>query len=146
MAKTRAVSRSRLIRATPERIFDVLADPGQHAAIDGSGTVQGARGVSHPRLTLGAEFGMNMKLGTPYRITNTVVEFEANRKIAWRHFGGHRWRYDLEPVDGGTNVTETFDWSTSRSPFMIELAQYPRRNAKAMEKTLQRLAALVEAP
>ena len=43
-------------------------------------------------------------------------EFEENRRIAWAHVGGHRWRYELEEVDGGTRVTESFDWSTSRAP------------------------------
>ena len=110
------VSVSRVIKATPEAIFDVLADPARHAEIDGSGMVQNIRGESE-RLALGSKFGMDMKMGPmPYRISNTVKEFEENRLIAWAHFGGHRWRYELEPVevDGGaaTEVTESFDWST----------------------------------
>ena len=79
------------------------------------------------RLTLGATFGMKMKLGVPYPIENTVVEFEENRLIAWRHMGGHRWRYELEPVDDGTKVTETFDWSTSKAPFALEIFRCARR-------------------
>jgi hypothetical protein len=39
-------------------------------------------------------------------------------------------------------VTETFDWSTSKGPLFLQLAGYPKRNAKAMEKTLERMAAL----
>ena len=108
-----AVSVERVIAATPDRIFDVLADPAQHPVIDGSGTVKHTRGETPARLSLGAKFGMSMKLGVPYGITNTVVEFEDGRRIAWRHFGGHRWRYELEPADGGTRVRETYDWSTS---------------------------------
>ena len=43
--------------------------------------------------------------GLPYKITNRVVEFEADRRIAWRDFGGHRWRYGFSPTaDGGTVV------------------------------------------
>lgn len=82
-----------------------------------------------------------MKLGVPYPIENTVVEFEEDRLIAWRHFGGHRWRYELEPVDGGTKVTETFDWSTSKLPAVLEILRVPRRNTASIEKTLDRLAA-----
>jgi uncharacterized protein YndB with AHSA1/START domain len=144
MAKKRSISRTRLIRATPEKIFDVLANPTLHSRIDGSKTVLGHREHTTDRLALGSKFGMNMKVGARYKITNVVVEFEANHKIAWRHFGGHRWRYELEPVDGGTKVVETFDWSTSHSPFMIELARYPARNAKSIERTLDRLAEFVE--
>jgi Polyketide cyclase / dehydrase and lipid transport len=141
MAKVRSVSRSRVVSATADAVFDLLADPSQHSLIDGSGTVKAVRSDAPTRLSMGSTFGMNMKLGAPYKIENTVMEFEENRLIAWRHFGGHRWRYELEPVDGGTKVTETFDWSTSKSPFMLELMQAPKRNTKAIEKTLERLAA-----
>lgn len=140
------MSVSRVIDAPPEVIFAVLADPARHGEIDGSGMVQNVRGTS-TRLSLGARFGMDMRLGPlPYRITNTVVEFEEGRRIAWAHFGGHRWRYELEPVAGGTRVTESFDWSTSRLPRAIELMGYPRKHPANITATLERLATLVEAP
>ena len=82
---------------------------------------------------------MKMRIGLPYRIGNTVVEYEPDRLIAWRHAGGHRWRYELEPVDGGTKVTETFDWSTARSPRFIELMGYPDKHPENMTRTLERL-------
>lgn len=138
------VSASRTIAAPAERIFDVLADPSRHHELDGSGSVQSARAGTPTRLTLGARFGMEMKIGIPYRITNEVVELEENRRIAWRHFGRHVWRYELEPTDGGTIVTETFDWTNARSRKMIELMGYPKKNLAAIEATLARLAALVE--
>ena len=53
-----------------------------------------------------------MKLVVPYRMTNEVVEFVENETIAWRHLGGHIWRYRLDEVDGGTKITEEFDWRT----------------------------------
>ena len=137
---TRQVSRSAVIAAAPEQIFGLLADPAQHPLIDGSGMVRASRASAPARLSLGAEFGMDMRMGVPYRIQNTVVEFEENRLIAWRHFFGHRWRWLLEPAgDGRTEVTETFDWSTARSPLGIRLLGYPKRNAEAIEKTLARL-------
>ncbi len=138
------VSVSRVIAASPEAIFEVLTDPARHSEIDGSDTVQQIRGESD-RLELGSRFGMDMKFGPlPYRISSTVVEFEENRLIAWAHFGKHRWRYELEPVDGGTEVTETFDWSTAISPKAIELMGYPKKHPASMEATLERLAAVVE--
>ena len=144
MPKDRSVSRCRVVNAPADRIFDVLADPSQHPVIDGSGSVKEARSGGVARLTSGAKFGMDMRMGVPYKIENTVVEFEEGRLLAWQHFGGHRWRYVLEPADGGTKVTETFDWSTSKAPWFIELMRYPAKNAKSMEKTLERLAAHVE--
>ncbi len=133
---------SRTIAATPAAIFAVLSDPSLHAVIDGSGTVQGAHS-NERQLRLGSKFSMGMRMGVPYRISNEVVEFEQDRLIAWRHLGGHRWRYELRPVDGGTEVTETFDWSTSRAPKGIELAGYPRRHVPNMERTLERLEAFL---
>lgn len=144
----RIVSVSRVVNATPEVIFDVLADPARHHEIDGSGMVQGPRGAAR-RLSLGAKFGMDMKIGPlPYRISNTVKEFEENRLIAWAHAGGHRWRYQLEPINDGTatKVTESFDWSTAPAPArtFIELMGYPRKHPANIEATLERLAATVE--
>ena len=145
----RVVSVSRVIKASPEAIFDVLTDPARHAEIDGSGMVQKLRRESK-RVELGSKFGMDMKMGIlPYRMTSTVKEFDENRLIAWAHLGKHRWRYELEPVaetdGGGTKVTESFDWSTAISPKVIELAGYPKKHLANMEATLERLASAVEA-
>lgn len=141
----RVISISRVVDAPAERIFDLLADPTRHGEIDGSGMVQRAKGGAQ-RLALGSKFGMDMKMGPiPYGIKNTVVEFEENRLISWAHFGGHRWRYRLDPVDGGTKVTEEFDWSTSKLPQAIELAGYPKKHVGNIERTLERLATAVEA-
>ncbi|MEV0072086.1 MULTISPECIES: SRPBCC family protein [unclassified Amycolatopsis] len=137
---TRQISRTAVVAASPKQLFDLLADPANHPLIDGSGTVRAGRDGAPSRLSLGATFGMDMKMGAPYRISNTVVEFEENRLIAWRHFGGHRWRWLLEPAgDGRTTVTETFDYSTARSPLALKLMGYPKRNADGIEKTLARL-------
>lgn len=134
------VSESRLVAATAADIFDLLADPRRHHEIDGSGSVQSAQQDAPARLSLGATFGMSMRLGVPYKITNTVVEFEEGRRIAWRHFGGHIWRYVLEPTDGGTMVTEQFDYRSSKSRLGLKLAGYPQRNRESIVKTLERLA------
>lgn len=145
MTKHRSTSVARVINASPEAIFDVLADPSRHAEIDGSGTVLGSKADAPKRLTLGSKFGMKMRIVLPYSMGSTVVEFEENRRIAWAHFGKHRWRYELEPVDGGTLVTETFDWSTSLLPWYIEAVGYPAKHEVSMEKTLDRLSEVVTA-
>lgn len=128
------------VNAAPQTIFDLLADPSKHGEIDGSGSVRNAQSSAPARLSLGAKFGMDMKLGVNYKITNEVVEFDEPRRIAWRHFGGHVWRYVLEPVDGGTMVTEQFDWNTAKSPLMMRVMNYPAKNRVSIEKTLKRLA------
>lgn len=136
----RQVSATRVINAPASAIFDLLADPAKHPVIDGSGTVRSALGQPGRRLALGDRFGMDMKLGLPYKIRNTVVEFEENALIAWRHFYGHRWRWQLKDLgDGRTEVTETFDWSTAWSGFLLELIKAPAANLKSIRATLERL-------
>lgn len=136
------VSRSRDIAAPAGAIFDLLADPGRHAEIDGSDMVQAARPSGPDRLSLGATFGMDMKIFgiVPYAISNEVVEFVENERIAWRHFGHHIWRYELEALDDQTTrVTESFEWGTARFPPMYEWVGYPKKHEKNIEATLERL-------
>ena len=137
--KTKIVSVERFVSAAPGLIFEVLADPRQHSKIDGSGSVKAARVSAPPRLSLDAKFAMDMKIGVPYKMTNTVVEFEENRRIAWRHLGGHIWRYILEPVDGGTKVVEQFDYNGSKSVLILKLRGSMKSNEKFMTKTLENL-------
>ncbi|MSV95386.1 MAG: dimethyladenosine transferase, partial [Actinobacteria bacterium] len=72
----KSVSAQLVIKASPEKIFDLLADPTKHSLIDGSGSVKAGRPGNPKRLSLGAKFSMDMRIKLPYRISNTVVEFE----------------------------------------------------------------------
>jgi hypothetical protein len=145
------VTVERLIPAPPEPIFDLIADPTRHRDIDGSGSVREAKGPSQ-RLALGSTFGMNMKLGIPYSMVSTVVEFEENRRLAWqtrgptplgKYVAGRIWRYELEPTDGGTLVRESWDItheSWMSKPLVRQGADHTR---KAMAATLVRIEQLV---
>ena len=134
----RTVTSSAVVAAPPAEVFALLANPHRHHEFDGSGTVRAA--VSGPeRLALGDRFGMKMKITLPYRITNRVVEFEQDRLIGWCHFARAVWRYELEPVDGGTRVTETFDFRGSPGAKGMELAGMHKGNAKSIRDTLRRL-------
>lgn len=152
------VSVERIIRAPAESIFALIADAGKHSSFDGSGTVDRAAEESRP-LSLGATFGMSMRsrpesLFLPYRTTNTVVEFEPDRRIAWKTtigpgglIGGRIWRYELEPVNGqpdGTLVRETWDISEDRQRLMLRFGSMPRQAEDGMRATLERIAALLE--
>ena len=147
---TDVISVERVIPAPPEKIFDLLADPDRHHDIDGSGTVRDAKD-SPERLSLGATFGMSMKLGVSYSMVSTVVEFDENRRIAWQtrgpgklgsRFGGRIWRYELEPVDGGTLVRETWDVSQEKTKGMTKRFA-AGKTGKNMEATLARIEELV---
>ena len=139
MTETEIISVDRVVHAPLQKIFDLLADPRQHPVIDGSGTVRKTQGSAPARLSLGSSFGMDMKMGVPYKITNEVVEFIEGKQIAWCHFGGHVWRYILEPMDGGTKVTEQFDYMHSRSKLMLKVMGSLPKNKKSMRNTLEHL-------
>jgi uncharacterized protein YndB with AHSA1/START domain len=153
-ASTDVVSVERVIPAPPESIFDLLADPARHPDIDGSGTVRDAKAGSQ-RLALGSTFGMSMKMGLPYSMVSEVIEFDENRRIAWQSkppsswagkiSGGRIWRYELEPVDGGTRVRETWDVSQEASLSKPLVARGAKKTAENMEKTLARIEELVTA-
>ena len=142
---SRAESARITIAAPAAVVFDILADPRQHARIDGSGTVRDV--VSGPdRLSADARFSMSMKLGAPYRMGNRVVEFEEGRRIAWRHVGLHRWRYELTPLDdGATEVVETWDPDAYPAPLRAALSRVAGPKVRpALPATLERLKAAAE--
>ena len=130
-----------VINAPAEKIFAILSNPHRHKEIDGSHTIQ--ENISGPdKLVLSSKFGMKMRLGVNYRIKNTVVEYQENSLIAWRHLGRWIWRYELVNIGPQmTQVTETFD--ASRAP-LIAKAWLSLRKAypwtqRAVAKTLVQL-------
>jgi hypothetical protein len=133
-----------IIDAPAAVIFEILANPRRHTEIDGTKSI--LSNISGPdRLTLGSKFGMNMHLGINYRITNTVMEFEENKRIAWRHLGRWRWRYELREIaPNKTEVTETFDGTTSISQTWLKLRKAYPWVQMAVAKSLVRLKELAE--
>lgn len=139
----RRVSRRVIVHAPPAEIFALLADPHRHPELDGSGTVRDIPVVGPTRLSDGATFTVGMKqFGVPYKITSTVTAFDDDRLLEWQHPLGHRWRWELVETDPGTTqVTETFDYSTARTPRLLELGRQPATNARGITKSLQALVA-----
>jgi uncharacterized protein YndB with AHSA1/START domain len=149
MADVETVERT--IAAPPEAIFAFLVDPRKHREIDGSGTVRDAKGEPE-KLVLGSSFGMSMKMGLPYSMVSTVIEYEENRRIAWQTHGptrigklvgGRIWRYELEPVAGGTLVRESWDISQESAATRPLVRQGAKKTRENMAKTLERIDGLL---
>lgn len=147
------VSVERVIKAPAASIFAVVADAARHPEIDGSGALVAPKAGAPERLAMGSTFAMSMKLGVPYTTSNTVVEFEQDRRIAWqtampgvlgRVIGGRIWRYELAEVDGGTLVTESWDISDDKQAFFLRNERVGAHTASTMSKTLERLAQITE--
>jgi hypothetical protein len=138
-------------------VFDVLADPTTHEAIDGTGWVR--QPLDGKRLTeTGQVFRMAMYHDNHpnhnYEMANRVEVFDPPRAIAWLpgqgpddanlKFGGWFWRYDLEPVGPAqTQVTLTYDWS-SVPQNLREHIQFPPFDAQHLDNSLKHLAELAE--
>jgi uncharacterized protein YndB with AHSA1/START domain len=120
------VSATTTIGTPPEAVFAVLADPNQHAAIDGTGWVRDS--VDEGRLTASGQiFRVDMyhpdHPDGDYEMANEVLVFDPPRAISWRpgyvssatgklEFGGWVWRYDLTRLGPEeTEVTLSYDWS-----------------------------------
>jgi len=150
------VSVSRRIDAPAEVLFAVLTDPARHPGIDGSGMVRKAHGTS-VIAGPGTVFTMSMhndEMGD-YEITNHVVEYTRNRRIAWEPVlsaasrpedqadigdrSHHRWIYELTPAGpGSTIVTETYD--CTRAPERLRKAvRNGQRWVASMTATLEKL-------
>jgi uncharacterized protein YndB with AHSA1/START domain len=134
------------VNAPAARIFELLANPRAHHLFDGSGTVKKA--ISGPeRLSLGATFSMAMQIKLPYRIKNTVVAFENNKKISWCHLMKWTWTYELQDLgNGSTQVTESFD-ASHIAPFArwwLQKTGAMAHNPKWMAKSLVALKAICE--
>jgi hypothetical protein len=145
------------INAPARRVFDVLADPTTHAAIDGTGWVR--ESLDGKRLTeVGQIFRMAMyhenHPDKNYEIANRVEVFEPLRAIAWLpgqgrddahlEFGGWFWRYDLKPVDPSqTEVTLSYDWSAVPQQTREHIG-FPPFGTQHLDNSLKHLADLAE--
>ena len=146
------VSVERVIPAGPAAIFALVADAARHPEIDGSGTVKQVKPGAPQVLSLGATFGMSMHMGVTYSMVSTVIEFEQDRRIAWQSrpggfagkvVAGRIWRYELEPVEGGTRVCESWDISRDHQRALLKLGGLPAKTADNMTKTLERIERIV---
>jgi hypothetical protein len=146
------------IAALAETVFDVLADPSTHEAIDGTGWVR--QPLDGRQLTeTGQIFRMAMyhenHPDKDYEMANRVEIFDPPHAIAWQpgqgadddalEFGGWIWRYDLSPVTPSqTEVTLNYDWSAVPAD-LREHFQFPPFDPQHLDNSLKHLAELAVA-
>ena len=130
------------IEAPAHKIFDFLYNTTNHLLMDGSGTLRG-KFKGPDRLYLGAKFGMKMRLGIPYVITNQVIEYQEGKSIAWQHLLHNVWRYELTPITSNkTLVIESWDGRKARSKWWVSDSY--KWVPKAMAKTLVNLNGIMQ--
>ena len=155
---TEQLIRATTVNAPAEVVFDVLADPSTHQAIDGTGWVR--QSLDGKRLTeTGQVFRMAMYHDNhpdkDYEMANRVEVLDPPNAIAWQpgqgpddanlEFGGWIWRYDLKPAGPGqTEATLTYDWSAVPQQIREHIG-FPPFDAQHLENSLKHLAQLAEA-
>jgi hypothetical protein len=146
-------SHQNIINATPEHIYDLVADlprmgewspECQRVEWQGgaAGPAEGAKFVGHNR-------------GGPFKLMRwsrhgRVLVADPGREFAFATEEGGRestvWRYRFEPVEGGTRVTESYE--VKRIPAWARIVDVPtnrhRELQDAMRHTLEQLKSAAE--
>lgn len=142
----RIVHVSREIAATPDTIFEFIADPAQQPRWDGNANLADAPTGQRIRAR-GEVFTMTLTRGSIR--DNHVVEFEEGRRVAWKPAEpgaqppGHLWRWELEPLEASrTRVTHTYDWTQLTDETRFERAR--ATTTDKLQASLDRLAAIAE--
>ena len=110
------VSATRMISASAEKIFDLIADPSIQPSWDGNNNLASAAPGQRVH-QVGDVFKTTLTNGAVRE--NHVVEFIEGSKIAWRPAEpgkqppGHLWRWELSEINPTlTSVTHTYDWTS----------------------------------
>lgn len=132
------------VDAPAAEVFEFLCRPANHARLSGDGTVKASRSGPDRLSAVGDAFGMDMKLGVPYRMSNKVTEYEADRTVAWATMARHTWRWRVEPLgDDKCRVTETFDLSTSPVGPALRLLGFPKRHQNNVAQSVANVSKMV---
>jgi uncharacterized protein YndB with AHSA1/START domain len=144
----RIVSATRVISASAERIFELIAEPSSQPTWDGNNNL--ASSAPGQRVhQVGDVFKTTLTNGAVRE--NHVVEFIEGSKIAWRPAEprkqppGHLWRWELNPVNATlTSVTHTYDWTALTDSTRLAVAR--SMTADMLRASMDRLAVLAQAP
>lgn len=140
---------ARVIAATPADLWPLVSDIQLPARF--SSEFKGAEwldGATEP--ALGVRFrGTNEhpRVGQ-WQVDCTIVEFEPERVIGWEVAGpdgpAAQWRFTLEPVDGGTLVTQWCRLGPGWSGLSPAIERMPDREHEIIERRLAEHAGNME--
>lgn len=145
-----------VVDAPASAVFTILADPANHAAIEGTGWVRESldgEPITGPgQLFRIAMYHPNHPDGH-YEMANKVLTFEPDRAIGWEpgqageggvvEYGGWTWHYELTPAGPGqTRVTLTYDWSAVPAGIR-EHIEFPAVPLEYLHNSLANLGKLV---
>lgn len=140
------VSATRIVSASAERIFDLIAEPSMQPRWDGNNNLASAAPGQRVH-RVGDVFKTTLTTGAVRE--NHVVEFIEGTKIAWRPAEpgkqppGHLWRWELSAINATlTSVTHTYDWTALTDRNRLERAR--STTPDMLRESMDRLAALAQ--
>ncbi len=146
MEPERIVSATRVISASAERIFELIADPARQPSWDGNDNLASSAAGQRVR-QVGDVFKTTLTTGVVRE--NHVVEFIEGSKIAWcpaepkKQPPGHLWRWELHPISANlTSVTHTYDWTALTDSTRLERAS--STTPDMLRESIDRLATLAQ--
>lgn len=149
MSDDKRITVTRTIDAPAAEIFEVLTNPANHVALDGSGFVRSiAQGDRIQQV--GQVFTVNMEgdhMGGEYQTDNHVTGYAKDKLVAWQTAPagtqppGWEWVWELQ-TDGPdqTTVTHTYDWSKVTDKELLSQNLFPLVSEDDLEATLAKLA------
>ncbi|OBA61160.1 polyketide cyclase [Mycobacterium sp. 1100029.7] len=140
------VSATRVVSASAERIFELIADPSRQPSWDGNNNLAEAAPGQRIR-GVGDVFKMTLTNGAVR--DNHVVEFIEGSKIAWRPAEpgkqppGHLWRWELREINATlTNVTHTYDFTALTDAKRLEKAR--STTSEMLRESMDNMALLAQ--
>lgn len=140
------VSATRVISASAERIFELIAEPSSQPSWDGNNNL--ASSAPGQRVhAVGDVFKTTLTNGAVRE--NHVVEFIEGAKIAWRPAEpgkpppGHLWRWELSEINSTlTTVTHTYDFTALTDATRLERAR--STTPEMLRESMDKLAMLAQ--
>ncbi|WP_153144059.1 SRPBCC family protein [Nesterenkonia halophila] len=130
------------VDASASELYAIIACPHRHHELDGSGTVR-STAIGPRQLIDGDRFRVDMRMkGIPYALTMVTTAAVTDRLVEWRHPGGHRWRWELEPVSQGvTRITESYDFRGQPAPLrrLLGMTGSHAANDQGIRRSLQKV-------
>ena len=113
-------SGSIVVRSSPEALYDLVSDVTRTG--EWSPVCTACWWDEGQSATVGAWFtGHNEVPGRTWETRSQVVAADRGREFAWLVGGSRaRWGYTLEPVDGGTRLTESWEFLPDGLALMAE--------------------------
>jgi carbon monoxide dehydrogenase subunit G len=101
------------IAATPEAVYALVSDVARTG--EWSPVCQQCQWEEGDGPRVGARFsGRNVTADRTWETTSTVTAAEAGREFAWEVGKGFvRWGYRTEPANGGTRLTESWEFTAA---------------------------------